>query len=73
MPAEYKSLYYLVREAGIPVYDTSNELVGHTTGFLARPNGRSLGSVEITTPTGTVWIEGHGIRIVGIGIKRLAF
>ena len=69
MPPEYKSLYYIVNEADIPVYNTNNLLVGHTTGFLARPNARSLGSVEVMTPTGSAWIEGYGIRIVGMGIK----
>jgi hypothetical protein len=69
MPAEFKSLFYIVNEADIPVYNTRNTLIGHTTGILIRPNRRSLGCVELMTPTGYAWIEGYGIRIVGMGIK----
>lgn len=73
MPPEYKSLYYIVKKADVPVYVNANVFVGHTTGYLARPNGCSMGSVEIRTPSGNAWIEGYGIHIVGLGIKWLSF
>ena len=73
MPPEYKSLYYIVKKADVPVYDNANAFVGNTTGYLARPNDRSMGSVEIKTPTGNAWIEGYGIQVVGLGIKWLSF
>lgn len=59
MPAQYKSA--IVKEDNIRV----------GTGYLARPNGHSLGSIEVRTSTGTVWIEGYGVRIVGLEIKWL--
>ena len=72
MPPQYRSLYYLSTSKGVPVYNPQNILIGYTTGYNARPNGLpdSIGSIEVDTITdGPMWIEGYGLRVMGMGIQ----
>ena len=72
MPPQYRSLYYLSNSKGVTVYNPKNILIGYTTGYNARPTGLpdSLGSIEVDTITnGPMWIEGYGLRVMGMGIQ----
>ena len=76
MPPQYRSLYYLSSSKGVPVYNPQNILIGYTTGYNARPNGNtdSIGSIEVDTITnGPMWIEGYGLRVIGMGIQWRVF
>lgn len=75
MPIEYRSLYYLSSTMGVPVYNPHNVRIGYTTGYNARPNGNpdSIGSIEIQTMAGRMWIEGYGFRVAGMGIHWKEF
>jgi hypothetical protein len=76
MSPQYRSLYYLSNTKGVAVYNPQNILVGHTTGYTARPNGNpdSIGSIEVDTITGgPMWIEGYGLRVMGMGILWRVF
>ena len=70
-PPVYRSLYYLSQTYGTPVYNRQNVLIGCTTGYSARPNGKrdSIGSIEVATVAGeNVWVEGYGSLVMGMGI-----
>ena len=68
-----KSLYYLSTEAGIPVYNARNVLIGTTTPYRAiAHNGKCIGSIQIDTGTEDAWISGYGVA-AGEGIKWTAF
>lgn len=76
MPPQYRSLYYLSSSKGVAVYNPQNILIGYTTGYNARPNGNpdSIGSIEVdTTTAGRMWIQGYGLRVMGMGIQWKVF
>lgn len=76
MPPQYRSLYYQSSSQGVAVYNPQNILIGYTTGYNARPNGSrdSIGSIEVDTFTGgPMWIEGYGLRVMGMGIYWKVF